>query len=61
MDALTATLDHTVIDRGHQIRLDADAVRLLAQRVPVLVFVNSHFAGYAPETIQEFLYALTHP
>jgi len=55
VDALTKTLDHTVIDRGGQIRADVDAVCWLRERVPVLVFVNNHFAGYSPGTIREFL------
>jgi uncharacterized protein YecE (DUF72 family) len=53
VDALTSTLDHTVIDRSGQLRDDAEAVRLLRERVPVLVFVNNHYAGYAPETIEQ--------
>jgi uncharacterized protein YecE (DUF72 family) len=58
VDRLTKTLDHVVIDRGDQIRADAHAIQLLAQRVPVLAFVNNHFAGYAPETVQELVEAL---
>jgi hypothetical protein len=58
VDKLTDTLDHTVIDRGDQIQADAQAIRLLSQRVPVLAFVNNHFAGYAPETIRQLLAAL---
>jgi hypothetical protein len=37
---------------------DAEAIRLLRQRVPVVAFVNNHFAGYAPETVWQFV-ALT--
>jgi uncharacterized protein YecE (DUF72 family) len=58
VDKLTDILDHTVIDRGDQIQADAQAIRLLSQRVPVLAFVNNHFAGYAPETIRKLLAAL---
>jgi uncharacterized protein YecE (DUF72 family) len=58
VDALTKTLDHVVIDRGAQIRDDAQAIRLLSERVRVLAFVNNHFAGYAPETVRELLAAL---
>jgi uncharacterized protein YecE (DUF72 family) len=58
VDKLTKTLDHTVIDRNDQIRADAETIRLLSERVPVLAFVNNHFAGYAPETIQKLLDAL---
>jgi uncharacterized protein YecE (DUF72 family) len=53
VDALTKRLDHTVIDRGDEIRSDAEAIRRLAGRVPVLAFANNHFAGYAPDTIQQ--------
>jgi hypothetical protein len=30
---------------------DAKAIRLSSVRVPVVTFVNDHFAGYAHETI----------
>jgi len=55
VDKLTGTLDHIVIDRSEQIRADAQAIRKLSERVPVLTFVNNHFAGYSPETIQQLL------
>ncbi len=58
VDEKTATLDHVVIDRSAQIEADAQAIRLLSERVPVLVFVNNHFSGYAPETIRQFQVAL---
>ena len=53
VDALTPTLDHIVIDRSAELREDAEAIRLLSERVPVLVFVNNHYAGYAPGTIRQ--------
>jgi len=53
VDKRTETLDHIVIDRGAQIRADAQAIRLLSERVPVVAFVNNHFAGYSPETLRE--------
>lgn len=49
----TTFFDHVVVDRTEQLRADAEAIRLLAERVPVLVFVNNHFAGHAPETIRQ--------
>jgi hypothetical protein len=58
VDKLTETLDHIVIDRGHEIEADAQAIRVLRQRVPVVAFVNNHFAGFAPETLRQ-LAALT--
>ena len=52
VDKLTPTLDHIVIDRGEQVAADAAAIRLLRESVPVVAFVNNHFAGYAPETVR---------
>jgi hypothetical protein len=53
VDAVTRTLDRIVIDRGEEVRNDAEAIRLLADRVPVLAFVNNHFAGHGPGTAEE--------
>jgi uncharacterized protein YecE (DUF72 family) len=58
VDALTPTLDHIVIDRGAEVETDARAIQVLRQRVPVVAFVNNHYAGYAPETARQ-LAALT--
>ena len=58
VDALTKTLDHIVIDRGPEVGMDARAIQVLRQRVPVVAFVNNHCAGYAPETARQ-LVALT--
>jgi hypothetical protein len=32
---------------------------LLRQRVPVVAFVNNHFAGFAPEIVQQLMALLT--
>ena len=58
VDELTKTLDHIVIDRGPEVEMDARAIQVLQQRVPVVAFVNNHYAGYAPETARQ-LVALT--
>ena len=58
VDALTRTLDDIVIDRGAEMEADAWAIQVLRQRVPVVAFVNDHYAGYAPETVRQ-LAALT--
>jgi uncharacterized protein YecE (DUF72 family) len=58
VDALTPTLDHVVIDRSDQLRADAEAIRLLRGRVRVFVYVNNHFAGYAPATVEQLRQAL---
>jgi hypothetical protein len=56
--ALMKTLDHIVIDLGAEVEMDARAIQVLRQRVPVVAFVNNHFAGYAPDTVRQ-LAALT--
>jgi uncharacterized protein YecE (DUF72 family) len=53
VDNLTPTLDRIVIDRTEQMRADAQAILALGIRVPVLTFVNNHFAGHAPETLRQ--------
>jgi hypothetical protein len=58
VDRLTKKLDHIVVDRQDQILADAEAIKLLAKRVPVLAFVNNHFAGCAPETLRQLTEAL---
>jgi uncharacterized protein YecE (DUF72 family) len=57
----TRTFDHLVLDRTDQVQADAEAMRLLAARVPVLAFVNNHFAGYAPGSIAQLEAALGIP
>src|SRR5262249_18464978 len=55
VDALTPTLDHIVIDRGAEVEMHARAIQVLRQRVPVVAFVNNHYAGYAPETVRQLV------
>jgi hypothetical protein len=40
------------------VRADALAIPELSERVPVVAFVNNHFAGYAPQTVAQLLAAL---
>jgi uncharacterized protein YecE (DUF72 family) len=53
VEQLTKKFDRTVIDRTEEIRAVAEGIRSLAARAPVLVFVNNHYAGYAPATIRQ--------
>jgi hypothetical protein len=55
VDALTKTLDRIVIDHGPEVEADAQAIRILQQQVPVVAFVNNHFAGHAPETARQLV------
>jgi uncharacterized protein YecE (DUF72 family) len=58
VDSRTKTLDHVVVDRSAEIASDAKAIRSLSVRVPVVTFVNNHFAGYAHDTIRDLQEAL---
>ena len=58
VDQRTETRDRVVVDRAEQIDWNAAAIVQLAGRVPVLAFVNNHFAGHAPETVKELREAL---
>jgi len=58
VDRETKKLDRIVVERDAQVRADAELIQLLSRRVPVLAFVNNHFAGYAPATIEQLRMAL---
>jgi hypothetical protein len=58
VDALPRPLDPVVIDWAGHLEADAQAVRLVWHPVPVVAFVNNHFAGYGPETVRQLM-ALT--
>jgi riboflavin biosynthesis pyrimidine reductase len=52
VDDLPPKVDLIVIDRSREIVDDAKVIQRLSESVPVIVAVNNHFAGYAPETIR---------
>jgi hypothetical protein len=58
VDRRTKALNRVVVDRGKQVRRDAEAIRQLSERVPVLAFVNNHFAGYALTTVEQLILVL---
>ncbi len=53
IEEITKTWDKTVVDKSREIDEWAELTRTLQKRVPVYTFVNNHFAGHAPATIQE--------
>lgn len=50
IEEITKKWDEVVVDRAPDIERVARAVRTAANRAEVLVLVNNHYAGYAPET-----------
>ena len=52
-EKLTTTFNRIVIDQSAELAECARSIEEMARRVPVVVFTNNHFAGYAPETALE--------
>lgn len=50
VEKLTTTFDRIVIDRSAELADCARAIEEMARRLPVVVFANNHYAGFAPET-----------
>jgi uncharacterized protein YecE (DUF72 family) len=61
IEKITTTWDRIVIDRSEEMAETAEVIRHLAMRVPVVVFVNNHYAGFAPETVRRLRRLLGQP
>jgi uncharacterized protein YecE (DUF72 family) len=55
IEKVATTWDKIVLDRSAQLAETAGVIRDLARRVPVAVFANNHYAGFAPETARQLL------
>jgi uncharacterized protein YecE (DUF72 family) len=53
IEKIATTWDRVVVDRSHELAETAEVVRSIAERVPVYVFTNNHYAGHAPATAQD--------
>jgi uncharacterized protein YecE (DUF72 family) len=53
IEEVTTAWDRVVVDRTERLRALAQRIRQIARRVPVVVFANNHYAGYAPATCRE--------
>jgi uncharacterized protein YecE (DUF72 family) len=54
IDDLTDTLDRTILDQGPRLERWAALLRSALERVPeTYVYANNHYAGYAPDTIDD--------
>ena len=54
IEKLTPTFNKIVIDKSEEMAECARAIELMAEHVPVVVFANNHYAGFAPETARRF-------
>jgi uncharacterized protein YecE (DUF72 family) len=53
IEKVATTWDKVVVDRSERLAETAGVVSKLAERVPVLTFINNHYAGHAPETARQ--------
>ena len=53
IEKVATTWDKIVVDRSAELAGTARLIRSLADRVPVAVFANNHYAGHAPTTIRD--------
>lgn len=53
VEKLTTTFNRIVIDKSAELAGCARSIDAVARRVPVVVFANNHYAGFAPETAHE--------
>ncbi len=53
IEKITTTWDQVVVDRSADLVATAGVIRGMAERVPVAVFANNHFAGHSPSTARE--------
>jgi uncharacterized protein YecE (DUF72 family) len=53
IEKLTPTFNRIVVDKSAEMAECSEVIKEMAQRVPVVVFVNNHYAGFAPETVRE--------
>lgn len=56
IEEMTKTWDKVIVDRRHDLRSWVDYLRPIKQRgVTIYVYVNNHYAGFAPATANSFL------
>jgi uncharacterized protein YecE (DUF72 family) len=53
IEKLTPTFNKIVVDKSEEMAACALVIAELAHCVPVVVFTNNHYAGFAPETARE--------
>jgi uncharacterized protein YecE (DUF72 family) len=53
IEKVTTRWDQVVVDRLADLAETAEVIRSMADRVPVSVFVNNHYAGHSPSTAKE--------
>jgi uncharacterized protein YecE (DUF72 family) len=53
IEKVTTRWDKVVVDRSGDLAETAEVIRSMAERVPVTVFANNHYAGHSPSTVKD--------
>jgi uncharacterized protein YecE (DUF72 family) len=53
IEKVATTWDKIVVDRTNDLAETAEVIRSMADRVPVTVFINNHYAGHSPGTAKD--------
>ena len=61
IEKVTGTWGKIVLDRSAELAETAGVIGRMAERVPVFVFANNHYAGHSPETARELRALLGQP
>jgi uncharacterized protein YecE (DUF72 family) len=61
IEKVATTWDKVVIDRSTDLAETAQVIGSMAQRVPVFVIINNHYAGHSPSTAQDLRRLLGQP
>lgn len=61
IEKVASTWDKVVVDRTADLEETAGVIRSIAERVPVAVFVNNHYAGHSPATANQLCRILDLP
>jgi uncharacterized protein YecE (DUF72 family) len=61
IEKVATTWDKVVVDRSAELAEVAGVVQDLAERVPVAVFINNHYAGHSPATARDLRTLLAIP
>jgi len=61
IEKVTTTWDKVVVDRSVDLAENVEVIRSMADRVPVAVFLNNHYAGHSPATARDLRKLLGQP
>lgn len=53
IEKITTRWDKVVVDRSADLEGTAGVIHSMAEKVPVVVFVNNHYAGHSPSTAKQ--------